>query len=56
MMRTLLLVLSILTLLPCAASAERQVTAAPSITRLTIDSAINPIVAKFISEQLDEAN
>jgi len=56
MMRTLLLILSILALLPCAALAVEQSPTSPAISRLTIDSAINPIVAKFISTELDEAN
>ncbi len=56
MMRNLLLILSILTLLPCGVVAEEQTTSSPTITRLSIDSAINPITAKFIRTQLNEAN
>ncbi len=57
MIRNLLLVLSILGgLLFYAPLGAEQSTAAPTISRLIIDSAINPIVAKFIREQLDLAN
>ncbi len=55
-MRSLLLILSILTLLPCGVVAEQQTTSSSAITLLSIDSAINPITAKFIREQLNEAN
>ena len=51
-----LLILSILSLLTCGSLVAEQASASPAITHLTIDSAINPIVAKFIREQLDEAN
>ncbi len=56
MMRNLLLTMSILAALTCGFLLAEQATASSTITRLTIDSAINPVVAKFISEQLDEAN
>ncbi len=56
MIRNLLLTLSILSALTCGQLGAEQAAAAPSLARLTINSAINPIVAKFVSEQITAAN
>jgi len=56
MMRGLLLILSLLIFIPSGSLKAEQSISAPVIVRLSIDSAINPIVAKFISEQISAAN
>lgn len=56
MIRNLLLVTSIIGILTCVSLDAEQTTASPVISRLVIDSSINPIIAKFISEQISDAN
>jgi membrane-bound serine protease (ClpP class) len=56
MMRYLLLILSLLVVLPCNLRAAEPAPTSPAIIRLSVNSAINPVLAKFISEQLTEAN
>ncbi|WP_020677626.1 NfeD family protein [Geopsychrobacter electrodiphilus] len=56
MRRCLLLIVSLLVFFTLVPLGAEQSTATPIIAQLTIDSAINPIVAKFISEQIIAAN
>lgn len=56
MIRNLLVIFWILALLPGNSPGAVPPVASSIVTRLTIDSAINPIVAKFIEEQLAAAN
>jgi membrane-bound serine protease (ClpP class) len=56
-MRALLMFLCICTLLPWPhLSASEQPTTSATIVHLTVDASINPVVADFISEQIDLAN
>jgi membrane-bound serine protease (ClpP class) len=56
MILRLLLILCILAPLPREISAEETATLSPAITRLSINSTINPIIAKFIHDELQAAN
>ncbi len=56
MMRNLLLIFALLSLHSADPATGVHAATAPLISHLKIDSAINPIVAKFLREQIEEAN
>jgi membrane-bound serine protease (ClpP class) len=56
MIGNLLLVLSFLSFMSCGSLQAAETLSTSTVSYLTIDSAINPVNAKFISDQLEAAN